>query len=152
MSLPRCRMWPNGVILSEMKEIEQLGSLLEGFAEVRLAYLFGSVASGTERTASDIDIAILLQSPNDLETQEKISAAIERAFGRTVDLVDLAHAPPLLAHEIIRAGKLILCRDEDEQVRFVTRTAARYLDTAHLRRVQHEYLRDRVEALRGTPG
>ena len=46
MSLRRCRMWPNGVILSEMKEIGQLGSLLEGFAEVRLAYLFGSVASG----------------------------------------------------------------------------------------------------------
>ena len=47
---------------------------------------------------SDIDIAILLQSPSDLGTQEKISAAIERASGRTVDLAGLAHAPPLLAH------------------------------------------------------
>ncbi len=43
-------------------------------------------------------------------------------------------------------GKLIFSRDEGEQVEFATRAVARYLDTAHLRKVQHQYLRERVEA------
>lgn len=63
-----------------------------------------------------------------------------------VDLVDLSVAPPLLAHEVVSQGKLILSRDEDERVEFETRAVARYLDTAHLRKVQHEYLRKRMEA------
>ena len=43
---------------------------------------------------------------------------------------------------------LVMCRDEDERVRFETRTTARYQDTAHLRRVQYAYLRERAEAHR----
>jgi hypothetical protein len=36
-------------------------------------------------------------------------------------------------------------------VSFEARTTARYLGTAHLRRVQHAYLRQRAEAYRARP-
>ncbi len=68
------------------------------------------------------------------------------AIRRRVDLVVLNGAPPLLAHEAIRSGRLIVCRDDDERVSFQTHATRRYLGTAHLRRVQHAYLRERAEA------
>ena len=65
-----------------------------------------------------------------------------------MDLVVLNAAPPLLAREIIARGRLLICRDEDERVRFETHTTARSQDTAHFRRVQYAYLRERAEAHR----
>ena len=65
-----------------------------------------------------------------------------------MDLVVLNAAPPLLAGAVIARGRLLMCRDEDERVRFETCTAARSQDTAHLRRVQYVYLRERAEAHR----
>jgi hypothetical protein len=54
----------------------------------------------------------------------------------------------LLAREVIARGRLLMCRDEDEWVRFETHTTARSQDTAHFRRVQYAYLRERAEAHR----
>jgi predicted nucleotidyltransferase len=129
--------------------IEALHDVIEGFAEVRLAYVFGSVAAGTARPSSDLDVAVVLAPETNSELVDRLTEALERASERTVDLVDLALAPPLLAHEIIKNGKLILSRNENDRIDFVTRAIARYLDTAHLRKVQHEYLRERVEARDG---
>lgn len=130
-------------------QVETLREVLHGFSEVRLAYLFGSVAAGTERASSDVDVAVLLTPEASTTILDRLTHALERATGRTVDLVDLATAPPLLAHEIIKNGTIILSRNEEERVNFVTRAIARYLDTAHLRRVQHQYLRERVESRDG---
>ena len=116
--------------------------------DISLAYLFGSCVSGTARPDSDVDVAILfdhLPTPALLDgVTEDLGAATERR----VDLVVLNAAPPLLAREVIEGGRLVMCRDEDERVSFETRTTARYQDTAHLRRVQYAYLRERAEAHR----
>lgn len=127
-------------------QVETLREVMDGFSEVRLAYLFGSLAAGTERASSDVDVAVLLTPEASTKFLDRLTHVLERATGRTVDLVDLATAPPLLAHEIIKKGTIILSRNEEERVNFVTRAVARYLDTAHLRRVQYQYLRERVEA------
>lgn len=132
------------------QQLERIRSVLESFEGVRLAYVFGSVPHGTPKPSSDLDVAVLLAPAETADVLDRISAALEMASGRTVDLVDLAKAPPLLGHEIVASGTLLFARDEDERVQFVTRAVARYLDTAHLRRVQHSYLRERVEARGGT--
>jgi uncharacterized protein len=119
--------------------------------DIRLAYLFGSSAAGTARRGSDADIAILFDevpAPGVLDLLcERLGAAAERP----VDLVVLNSAPPLLAREVIARGRLLLCREDGDRVQFETRTTARYQDTAHLRRVQYAYLRERAEALRAGP-
>ena len=127
-------------------QLEAVREILEHFGEVRLAYVFGSVAAGTARPSSDLDVAVLLTPDAGHAVVDRLTDALERASGRSVDLVDLSLAPPLLAHEVVSQGKLILSRDEAERVEFVTRAVARYLDTAHLRKVQHQYLRERAEA------
>lgn len=122
--------------------------MLEGRAEVRLAYVFGSVARDEARPSSDLDLGVvfgLVPVPRELD---RLATDLEAVAGRRVDLVVLNEAPPLLTHEVIRWGRLIVCQDEDERVRFQTRATARYLDTRYLRQVQHRYLRERVDAFR----
>jgi predicted nucleotidyltransferase len=125
---------------------EAVLDVLQRYPEVRLAYLFGSVAEGRQTPTSDLDVGVFLARAADSLVFEGIHVELERAAGRNVDLVDLRKAPPLLAHHIVSRGRLLLARDEDERVAFATRVIAKYLDTAHLRKVQHQYLRERAEA------
>jgi predicted nucleotidyltransferase len=137
--------------VSAANGIAAVSRVLEGHAEVRLVYLFGSVARGDDRRSSDLDVGVVF-SPVPAPAQlDRLASDLEAAAGRRVDLVVLNEAAPLLTHEAIRAARVIVCRDDDERVEFETRATARYLDTAHLRRVQHHYLRERAEARRARP-
>lgn len=129
-----------------MDAIEAVRRALEVRADVRLAYLFGSTARGEARPSSDLDVGVVFSPVPAAAELDRLATDLEAAAGRRVDVVALNDAPPLLAHEVIRSGRLIVCRDEDERVSFHTRAVSRYLDTAHLRRVQHAYLRERAEA------
>jgi len=134
-----------------MDTTERVRQALGERQDVRLAYLFGSIAAGTVRPSSDADIAILFDAIPAARDLDLLSERLEAAVGRTVDLVVLNTAPPLLAREVIGRGRLILCRDDGDRVRFETRATARYQDTAHLRRVQYGYLRERTGAHGASP-
>jgi uncharacterized protein len=137
--------------MSTEDSVAALRRLLEDRTDVRLAYLFGSAARGEARPASDLDIGIVFSSVPAPVRLDQMATDLEAAARRRVDLVVLNDASPLLTHEAIRAGRVIVCRDDDERVSFETRATARYLDTVHLRRVQHHYLRGRAEARRARP-
>lgn len=124
-------------------DTEALTRVLAGEPRIRLAYLFGSVASGDEHPGSDVDVAVLALPPMSLAERERLRSALAGAAGRPVDLVALDEAPPLLAREVI-GGRLLLCRDEGEREELEARVMARFLDTAHLRAVQMNYLRQRI--------
>ncbi|MGH7266942.1 MAG: type VII toxin-antitoxin system MntA family adenylyltransferase antitoxin [Candidatus Rokuibacteriota bacterium] len=131
-----------------MEPLDAIRQVLDARAEVRLAYVFGSTVSGQPRASSDVDVAVLFDpepAPRDLDA---LATELQATARRAVDLVVLNTAPPLLAHRIIKTGRRLVCRAESERVRFETLAAARYLDTAHLRRVQHAYLRERADAFR----
>jgi predicted nucleotidyltransferase len=132
-----------------MAGVEALTALLDRRDDVRLAYVFGSVAAGHARRGSDLDVAVLFALPPAPAALDVLAEELEAVAGRRIDLVNLATAPPLLTHEIIRSGRCIVCRDGGERGEFEARQTLRYLDTAHLRRIQDEYLRERVEARRG---
>lgn len=131
-----------------MDAIDAVRRALESRADVRLAYLFGSAARGEARASSDLDVAVLFDHVPGPRALDQLATDLEGAAKRRVDFVVLNTAPPLLTHEVIRAGRLLVCRDDDERARFVTHAVLRYLDTAHLRRVQHDYLRERAQAYR----
>lgn len=106
---------------------------------VIIAYLFGSFARG-ER-GKDIDLAILLRDKPAYYLREKINRFLET---ERVDLVDLRDAPPVLLFEIIRTGKPVYYVSDDELERFELRAINLYRDTAPMRRLQNNYLRERV--------
>ena len=78
---------------------------------IRLAVLFGSLASGEGRRESDLDLAV--DAGRRLTVEEKVAliGELARGIGRPVDLVDIqAIGEPLLG-EILRHGERILGSD-----------------------------------------
>ena len=76
--------------------------------EPRLVLLFGSVARGTARPDSDLDIAIDLGRPLTADDKLTLIDALAVASGRPVDLVDLRRAGVPLVGEILDHGKRLV--------------------------------------------
>ena len=89
----------------------QIEEALQSFTQLKLAILFGSIASGRQRQDSDLDIAVASQQP--LTEQEKIEmiGALAACTGRPVDLVDLKVAAEPLLGQILRHGRRIMGSD-----------------------------------------
>jgi len=108
-----------------------LTAFLDGRPELMAAYLFGSVARGTARAASDVDIAILHERdpPPTFEALSlDLEGDLERLLGRPVQLVVLNRAPVDLIHNVLRDGQIVLDRDRSARIRFEVRARAEYLD------------------------
>jgi predicted nucleotidyltransferase len=88
-----------------------------GAADVASAYLFGSVAEGRAHRESDIDLGVLLawrahpDRAQRFEAGIRLAGAVQAALGRSVDVVVLNDAPPLLGRRAVTRGRRILCRD-----------------------------------------
>lgn len=137
----------------EIKALQnKLHPVLARRTEVRLGYLFGSAAQGHANALSDLDIALLVDEAYskthatsfDYELS-LISDLTEALHTDKIDLVLLNQAPPLLAHEVIRTGSLLFCRDEQERMAFELLVKKRYLDTKALRDLKRQYLYRRIE-------
>ena len=119
--------------------------------EVRLAYLFGSQATGNTHPNSDTDIAVVL--PRHLGPKERFAVRLEltdsaaRACGSDdVDVVILNEAPPLLRFEVLRDGIILYSLSDQERIDYQVRTCANYEDTAPLRSLLARTLRDRIRS------
>ncbi len=87
---------------------EKLRRVLARFPEIKLAVLFGSVARGSERPDSDLDLAIQADHRLTLEQRMAITEALALAFNRPIDLIDLRTAGQPLLHEIVSGGVQVL--------------------------------------------
>jgi predicted nucleotidyltransferase len=112
--------------------IDALVSCLAAQPDVLAAYLFGSYATGKARPESDVDVAVLLSGTDDLERFERrlrLTGEVEETLGRRpADVLVLNDAPPLLAHQVLRHGRLIFERDRAARVEFEVRTGKIYAD------------------------
>jgi uncharacterized protein len=84
-------------------------------------YLFGSMARGTAKADSDVDIAVLFSSapPPRLDGPRfDLEGDLERALGRRVDFVVLNDAPVDLRIRVLRDGRLLLDRDPATRIAF----------------------------------
>ena len=125
--------------------IEVLRAALErSEAAVSCAYLFGSVARDEDRSASDIDVAVLFtETPPAtlLGPVATLQADLEEALGREVDLIILNRAGPDLIHRVLRDGELLMEPDRSHRIRFEVDSRNAYFD---LLPYLQEYRRGRV--------
>jgi len=130
-----------------------LQRVLQRRPEIVAAYLYGSYAVGRPNRHSDVDIAVVLREQRgrlaaepgatyEVDLANELGAAIGHD---RVEVVVLNDAPSLLAFEAIRRGHRLIARPPRTVRRFELRTRQRYLDTAHLRRIQDHYLRNIVD-------
>ena len=88
-----------------------------GARDVASVYLFGSVAEGRAHRESDVDLGVLLgwtsygSAAQRFDAGIRLAGALESLLGRTVDLVVLNDAPPLLGRHVVTRGRCVLCRD-----------------------------------------
>ncbi len=123
-----------------------------GAPSVPSAYLFGSVAEGRAHRESDVDVAVLLSwasHPNPSERFDagiRLAGALQGQLGRTVDLLVLNDAPPLLGRHAVTRGRRILCRDPEADHDYVRDVQLRAADLEPwLRRMRAL----KLEAIRG---
>ena len=140
-------VYNSDMALRNLRSIEPaVVSVLEARREVQAAYIFGSLAMGQSRSHSDVDIAVLVSDrvmrrdpfQYRLQLMADLSGVLKR---NDVDLILLNEAPPLLAHRVIKNGKLILERSPSARVAFQVRTVNRYLDTQPMRNLYLTYLK-----------
>ncbi len=74
---------------------------------IRLAMLFGSHARGHPSSDSDIDLALLAESPLSGATIRELVEAIGGEFGCLVDVVDLYHAPQPILGQVFKGRRLL---------------------------------------------
>jgi predicted nucleotidyltransferase len=86
------------------KDIAVIQSVLMVFDHVQLALVFGSVAKGTARPDSDLDIAIEAQEPLLATQRMALIEALASATGRPVDLIDLKTVTQPLLNQIMQSG------------------------------------------------
>ncbi len=132
--------------------LEEMNSAFVAHGVV-LAYLFGSQAEGMARPSSDVDIAVLLppSAPREQFPQARLNLtnALMDVFHKDVDLVILNEAPPLLAHQVVKFGRILY---EDPVTRpatdFTVYVASRYNDTRPARDLARRYFEERLDERR----
>ena len=100
---------------------------------LQILWVFGSVAAGTARPDSDLDLAGLCLAPPCAEDLLAARADLVALTGREVDLVDLEHVSPLLAMQVLRHGRLVHDADPRRRVRFIASLIGRYEDVKRFR-------------------
>ena len=75
--------------------------------EVTANYRFGSSAYGTAGRDSDVDLAVLTMMPLDPAVRFDLQERLAMALRRSVDLVDLQRASPVMAIQIVAKGVLL---------------------------------------------
>jgi predicted nucleotidyltransferase len=96
-------------------------------------YLFGSRARNQTGPISDYDFAIQARTGLPPRERFKLKLVLLDRLARAlqtdhVDVVILEDASPLLAHRILKEGKILFCRNARERVRNEFRHLSAYLD------------------------
>jgi predicted nucleotidyltransferase len=111
---------------------KSIGRIIKGLP-VNTVYLFGSAARNDRGPVSDLDFAI--QAKIGLSDRQRFRLKLtmldrlSKAFSTdAIDVVLLEEAPPLLAHRILKDGKILYCRNPLLRVRNEFRLLTTYLD------------------------
>jgi len=126
--------------------LESLRAFFAAQPDVRLAYLFGSLARGDAGPRSDVDLAVVLDSPPEARGRRRddLHAQVMELLGRNdVDLVLADGAPALLRHRIAR-GRCLWAREPVEATRFAVAALRDYEDTRPLRQAAASALARRL--------
>src|SRR5262249_27820525 len=123
-----------------------LRATLQTEPAVVAAYVFGSVASGAAGPLSDIDVALLVDGPQERRAVcDRMTDVLARRLHTShVDVISLSDAPVPLRYRVVRDGRLVLSRDARLIERFVAETILQYLDFKPLRDRAFAHMRSAI--------
>lgn len=110
----------------------KLVALLEPREEILEAYVFGSTATGSATTHSDVDLAVYLADEppaSPFGYAADLASAVMRAVEtNAADVIILNRASPLVYHRVLRDGVRLLTRDLRATTTREGRALSRYCD------------------------
>lgn len=74
-------------------------------------YLFGSQSNGEQGPESDLDLAVLADTPPDTVKLWELAGELATSAGCTVDLLDLRSASTVMQYRIVTTGRRLWLRD-----------------------------------------
>ena len=107
---------------------EGLAKLPEVLDGVRFAILYGSAATGNMWAESDIDLAVMYPAPLETEVMLRLMREASAVFHRSVDILDLHRAGPIVKMQVLRYGRPVVINDEAAFRRFAMHTPSEYFD------------------------
>jgi predicted nucleotidyltransferase len=97
------------------------------------ALLFGSLARGTSKEYSDIDIAIKFKKGDDyLNKTLRIMSKLSIKLNIDVDVIPLNISDTIIKYEIYSNGILVFCKDYNEYIDDHINAIDEYLDFEHV--------------------
>jgi predicted nucleotidyltransferase len=115
-------------IESQLREFLSANAERKGIAA---AYLYGSVARGTAKPESDVDVGILYSAEPPATLQGlgvDLEGELEGLLRRPVQVVVLNRAPVDLVIRVLRDGKLLVDRDRSKRLRFEVKSRFDFWD------------------------
>ena len=116
--------------------LQRIRSILEGFEEIDLAYVFGSFMERDD--FRDIDVAIHLSKDllpyQRFKLSQKAAGSLERAIEPRFDydVRILNTAPAYFQYEVICKGIIVLERDKEMRADFEAHIISEYLDLKYM--------------------
>ena len=133
--------------------IEKLREYYKNKKEAEFVYLFGSYAKGKSNRKSDIDVAVYLNenvSGEFFEYKMGVVCQLQDLLGKSVDVVILNNAEPILVHQVFRYGVLLKGSESRILVEFRRLNFYRYLDQMRISRILFEKNKKRIrESIQG---
>ena len=109
---------------------------------IDILYLFGSYASGTSGSMSDLDIAYYSKNSVD---EFKVLPELQKTFEEeAIDLINLKNAPLPLLHRVLK-GQCLYASNIKVKIEFEINAESLYFDTAPLREEYFENMMGRIE-------
>jgi hypothetical protein len=100
-------------------------------------FLFGSWACGEQMPISDVDIAVLLDSPD-----KRDEADIGSMYSPTIDLVLFHRLPVRIQFQVLKEGQPLFVRDEEKLIETTFQVMRQYHEMEWMyRRYYEEILR-----------
>ena len=131
--------------MNEQKLSKIISDYFSNKDEVVAVYLFGSYASGKNRTFSDIDIGILLNraDPESVNQQKmRYLTELSRIIRKDVHPVILNFASEVLMKQIFSKGRCILINDSKKLAKYKMSMYAKIADYAYyLNKMQKGFIR-----------
>lgn len=90
-------------------------------------WLFGSIAAGHARPASDVDLAVLTQKPVDAVQLFDLGLDLGVKASRDVDLIDLRRVSIVMRKEVVTEGRLVRAVDRLACEAFAADSLAMYV-------------------------
>jgi uncharacterized protein len=110
----------------ENTDIQSIVTFLRDKLDPYLLVLFGSLAKGTARADSDVDIAFLSDDQCSSYQIFMIGQELAQLLGKEVDLLDLEQSSTVMKAQIVTSGRIIYCSDETKRMDFYIRALKEY--------------------------